>query len=34
MNCSKMIAAAVLLSLMLSGCDLVTETHWIAQGGW
>jgi len=34
MSYSKLLAAVILMSLTLSGCDLVTETRWLTEAGW
>ena len=34
MSRSRIITTAIVLSLLLSGCDLVTETQWLAEQGW
>ena len=34
MSTQKLIAAMLVFSCLLSGCDLMTETHWITQAGW
>jgi len=26
--------AFILLSVLLSGCDLINETQWVAEAGW
>ena len=34
MSRTQMITTAIVLSLWLSGCDLVTETQWLSEQGW
>ncbi len=30
----RLFATMIMVSLMLSGCDLVTETQWFTESGW
>lgn len=34
MSRTRIITTVVMLSLLLSGCDLVTETQWLTEHGW
>ncbi len=34
MSRTRIITTVVMLSLLLSGCDLVSETQWLAEQGW
>jgi len=34
MSTQKLVAAILVFSFMLSGCDLVNETQWITGAGW
>ena len=34
MSRTRIITTAIMLSLLLSGCEFMNETQWLAEQGW